>query len=123
MTTIIQSDFRTAFQFATAFHRLFSVSSFRRPPTSFRYPSLSSLRIRARAFSTNEIKTDDASSGAYKVSNKPSICTADELHYISVNASHWRLALWRYLPSPQVFKFLYITISINKYSINVKVYF
>ncbi|GKV43288.1 hypothetical protein SLEP1_g50600 [Rubroshorea leprosula] len=32
---------------------------------------------------------------------KPSICTADELHYVNVHNSDWRLALWRYLPSPQ----------------------
>ncbi|KAK1390020.1 AB hydrolase-1 domain-containing protein [Heracleum sosnowskyi] len=95
MTTLIQSDFRTAFQFATAFRRQFSLSSFRRPPTSFRSPPSSSLHIRGRAFSTN------STSGAHKVSNKPSICTADELHYVSVNASDWRLALWRYLPAPQ----------------------
>ncbi|MCD7456465.1 hypothetical protein HAX54_031861 [Datura stramonium] len=36
-----------------------------------------------------------------KVSNKPSICTADELHYVSLNTCDWRLALWRYLPHPQ----------------------
>lgn len=31
-----------------------------------------------------------------------SICTADELHYVSVPNSDWNLALWRYLPSPKV---------------------
>ncbi|KAL8111053.1 hypothetical protein AgCh_026704 [Apium graveolens] len=31
----------------------------------------------------------------------PEICTADELHYVSVRKSDWRLALWRYKPSPQ----------------------
>lgn len=36
------------------------------------------------------------------VDNKPSICTADELHYVSVANSDWRLALWRYNPPPQV---------------------
>ncbi|KAK7314600.1 hypothetical protein VNO77_33127 [Canavalia gladiata] len=30
-----------------------------------------------------------------------SICTADELHRISVSNSDWKLALWRYLPSPK----------------------
>lgn len=30
---------------------------------------------------------------------KPEICTADELHYVAVPKSDWRLALWRYLPS------------------------
>uniref|UniRef100_A0A7N0TCX3 AB hydrolase-1 domain-containing protein n=1 Tax=Kalanchoe fedtschenkoi TaxID=63787 RepID=A0A7N0TCX3_KALFE len=36
-----------------------------------------------------------------KVSDKPSICTADELHYVALPASHWNLALWRYIPCPQ----------------------
>ncbi|KAL2321157.1 hypothetical protein Fmac_030126 [Flemingia macrophylla] len=30
-----------------------------------------------------------------------SICTADELHRVSVPNSDWKLALWRYLPSPE----------------------
>ncbi|PRQ15991.1 putative serine aminopeptidase, S33, alpha/Beta hydrolase [Rosa chinensis] len=30
-----------------------------------------------------------------------SVCTADELHFVSVPDSDWNLALWRYLPSPQ----------------------
>ncbi|XP_039691121.1 uncharacterized protein [Medicago truncatula] len=30
-----------------------------------------------------------------------SICTADELHHISIPNSDWKLALWRYLPSPE----------------------
>ncbi|XP_010537470.1 PREDICTED: uncharacterized protein LOC104812153 isoform X2 [Tarenaya hassleriana] len=29
------------------------------------------------------------------------ICTADELHYAPVPNSDWRIALWRYLPSPK----------------------
>ncbi|GFZ12236.1 alpha/beta hydrolase family protein [Actinidia rufa] len=33
--------------------------------------------------------------------DKPSICTADELHYVSVRNSDWRLALWRYKPPPK----------------------
>lgn len=33
---------------------------------------------------------------------KPEICTADELHYVAVPKSDWRLALWRYLPSKSV---------------------
>ncbi|KAK1301980.1 hypothetical protein QJS10_CPB12g00459 [Acorus calamus] len=32
---------------------------------------------------------------------KPPICTADELHYVDVSGSHWRLALWRYRPPPE----------------------
>lgn len=32
---------------------------------------------------------------------KPEICTADELHYVSVPGTLWKLALWRYPPRPQ----------------------
>ncbi|CAM6018124.1 unnamed protein product [Sphagnum balticum] len=30
---------------------------------------------------------------------KPEECTADELHYVAVPGTPWRLSLWRYLPS------------------------
>lgn len=36
-----------------------------------------------------------------KDANSQSICTADELHSVSVSNSDWKLALWRYLPSPK----------------------
>lgn len=69
-----------------------------------RLPPLPSLRltsvIRVRAFSSEETESEISISGE-KVSNKPPICTADELHYVSVKNSDWRLALWRYHPSPQ----------------------
>lgn len=39
-----------------------------------------------------------------KDANSQSICTADELHSVSVSNSDWKLALWRYLPSPKVQK-------------------
>ncbi|KAL2546259.1 hypothetical protein Fot_15492 [Forsythia ovata] len=55
---------------------------------------------RIRAFSTNDTQ-DEKISDAEKLPNKPPICTADELHYVTVNNSDWRLALWRYTPSPQ----------------------
>ncbi|XP_040996488.1 uncharacterized protein LOC121242643 isoform X2 [Juglans microcarpa x Juglans regia] len=42
---------------------------------------------------------DIASEKRKKNDWKPSICTADELHYVSVPNSDWTLALWRYLPS------------------------
>ncbi|XP_056175070.1 uncharacterized protein LOC115676773 isoform X2 [Syzygium oleosum] len=31
---------------------------------------------------------------------KPAVCTADELHRVPVSGSEWKLALWRYFPSP-----------------------
>ncbi|OAY70599.1 hypothetical protein ACMD2_13988 [Ananas comosus] len=38
---------------------------------------------------------------AVKVETKPPVCTADELHYAPVPGTEWRLALWRYMPSPE----------------------
>ncbi|OMO57405.1 hypothetical protein CCACVL1_25789 [Corchorus capsularis] len=35
-----------------------------------------------------------------KNDKRPNLCTADELHYVEVEKSEWRVALWRYLPSP-----------------------
>ncbi|KAL6577636.1 hypothetical protein OROMI_009964 [Orobanche minor] len=62
---------------------------------SFRRLTFNAAKV--RAFSTNETQSADAE----KLPSKPSICTADELHYVTVNNSDWRLALWRYNPSPQ----------------------
>lgn len=36
--------------------------------------------------------------------NPNTTCTADELHYVDAGA--WKLALWRYLPNPNVSNFL-----------------
>ncbi|RDX64017.1 hypothetical protein CR513_57479, partial [Mucuna pruriens] len=36
-----------------------------------------------------------------KDDKRRSICTADELHRVAVSNSDWKLALWRYLPSPE----------------------
>lgn len=44
------------------------------------------------------------------------IFTADELHYVSVPNSDWRLALWRYLPSSKV-----LIWHIHAYSIRIGV--
>ncbi|XP_052199265.1 uncharacterized protein LOC127806185 [Diospyros lotus] len=60
-----------------------------------------SLTVRVRSFSTNESEIPDAAAAGEKVGNKPSVCTADELHYVSVPNTNWRLALWRYFPSPE----------------------
>lgn len=35
---------------------------------------------------------------------KPETCTADELHYVAVPKTDWRIALWRYLPSKSALK-------------------
>ncbi|KAG9132129.1 hypothetical protein Leryth_025337 [Lithospermum erythrorhizon] len=94
---MIQSDIRSAIHAAAVFrhhhhfhHRLF----FPRAAAFHQSPPLWNFKLRIRAFSTTE-------DGAKKVNIKPQICTADELHYVSVNNSDWRLALWRYNPPPE----------------------
>ncbi|CAL1390795.1 unnamed protein product [Linum trigynum] len=57
-------------------------------------PSSSLFRLRA-SFSSG------TSEPAIKLPEKPPICSADELHYVTIPNSDWRLALWRYHPSPQ----------------------
>ena len=50
--------------------------------------------------------------------SKPQICTADELHYVSIPGTDWKLALWRFLPPPEVklsqgtfrYLFLYVVV-------------
>ncbi|KAK9750426.1 hypothetical protein RND81_02G196000 [Saponaria officinalis] len=83
MTITIQADMRCALRLASTTFR-----------TQFRYRVGPPIRVAVRAYSnSNDV--------VQKVSNKPSICTADELHYVHVPSSDWRLALWRYLPNPQ----------------------
>ncbi|KAA3463709.1 AUX/IAA protein [Gossypium australe] len=87
----MQSDIRTALH--VAFSSIGSLSPFRRstltlPPRCLR--PAASLGLLSRPLSTTASLPD-----------KPSICTADELHYVSLPNSHWRLALWRYHPPPQ----------------------
>ncbi|XP_039019571.1 uncharacterized protein LOC120151101 isoform X2 [Hibiscus syriacus] len=91
VTVQMQSDIRSALHMA--FSSFGSLNPFRRsalvlPP--LRFYSAASFSPPSRAFST-----------AARVHDKPSICTADELHYVSAPNSDWRLALWRYHPPPQ----------------------
>lgn len=74
---------RTAIQIASAFHHTIDLA----------------CCARVRFLSTIDDGCEKQSHE--KVLNKPPICTADELHYVSLNTCHWRLALWRYLPPPQ----------------------
>ncbi|XVE75238.1 hypothetical protein DITRI_Ditri12bG0079700 [Diplodiscus trichospermus] len=91
----IQSDIRSAFQIASSTfcsnspRRIYTLPRRLRPPPLHSNP-VSSFGLLPRAFS------NDAS-----VPEKPLICTADELHYVSLPNSDWRLALWRYHPPPQ----------------------
>ena len=107
-TSTIQSDIRSAFHAAnliiinrSLIRSRATASSARRffsprPLISSHYRISTPVSFRVRAFST--VSTEPV----FKVPDKPPICTADELHYVSVSNSDWRLALWRYHPSPQV---------------------
>lgn len=99
----IQSDIRSAIQIAAAFRHHNQYRYRRLPPAVISYRNAPNCcftvnsSFKLRAFSTN-----DGDTTVQKVCNKPSLCTADELHYVSVNNSDWKLALWRYIPPPQV---------------------
>ncbi|XP_021292356.1 uncharacterized protein LOC110422672 isoform X3 [Herrania umbratica] len=88
-----QSDFRVAATF-------FSFNPSRSDPTPrfpFSFRRLTRIRgwspVTKAAFKRNVEKTNEKKG--------PNICTADELHYVEVEKSEWRVALWRYLPSPE----------------------
>ncbi|KAL9679819.1 hypothetical protein QQ045_017689 [Rhodiola kirilowii] len=87
---VIHSDIRSAFRVASAFRSL-------RPDIISRgfFATISRSWVAVRAFNSGNDTTL-----VNKVLNKPSICTADELHYVSIANSDWRLALWRYTPPP-----------------------
>lgn len=86
MIAFPQSDLRWAIHSAAA---LLSFSAAGSPPQRLRRLCIS------------------ASAGDGRTTPKPSVCTADELHYVPLPNNEWNLALWRYLPSSQV---LYIGI-------------
>ncbi|MBA0660343.1 hypothetical protein Goklo_012372 [Gossypium klotzschianum] len=100
MTTLqfhSQSRFESDIRFASSTSCSFRPRSnftlprrFRPRPPSLHSHSSTSLRPLPRAFSNDPAVTE-----------KPSICTADELHYVPLPNSDWRLALWRYHPPPQ----------------------
>ncbi|KAJ0448350.1 putative alpha/beta hydrolase-1, peptidase S9, serine active [Helianthus annuus] len=85
---MLQSDLRSAIQIA-ATYCYFNPNRYDSPssrPVSVRTPS----RLKPLHAAAVE-----------RVAEKPPICTADELHYVSIHNSDWRLALWRYKPPPQ----------------------
>ncbi|KAI3818844.1 hypothetical protein L1987_12665 [Smallanthus sonchifolius] len=85
---MLQSDLRSAIQIA-ATYCYFNPNRYESPssrPVSIRTPS------RLRPIHAAAVE---------RVADKPPICTADELHYVSIHNSDWRLALWRYKPPPQ----------------------
>ncbi|KAL9663928.1 hypothetical protein QQ045_019322 [Rhodiola kirilowii] len=99
--SFVHSDIRSALHVASAFRTLAPDLTDRRLSdrlaTTFRSLQLKPVRCFHAGGNGDEVKAVVVE----KVSNKPSICTADELHYVSVANSDWRLSLWRYIPSPQ----------------------
>ncbi|XP_047338778.1 uncharacterized protein LOC124942342 [Impatiens glandulifera] len=90
---ILHSDLRSinqiasrTFNFAALIHSVKGRRSNARLP--FNPPPPQLALIKAHYHARQSISID-----------KPSICTADELHYVSVPNSDWKLALWRYKPS------------------------
>ncbi|KAL2904774.1 hypothetical protein RDABS01_003484, partial [Bienertia sinuspersici] len=79
---------RFSLQFSSVFRHFSSLSS----STTFKFCHRTPSCLTVKAFSNEAVE---------KVVHKPSICTADELHYVHVDNSDWRLALWRYYPNSQ----------------------
>ncbi|XP_015170323.1 uncharacterized protein [Solanum tuberosum] len=103
----IQSDMRSAIQIAAIFrhhNHYHHLTNHRRrlPPAVISYRNSPNCCFTVNsAFKLRAFTTNDGDTTVQKVCNKPSLCTADELHYVSVNNSDWKLALWRYIPPPQ----------------------
>lgn len=55
--------------------------------------------------SSSSCSQQDSAMASFVKEGKPTICTADELHYAPVPGTDWRLALWRYTPPPEVSHF------------------
>ncbi|XP_024024861.1 uncharacterized protein LOC21400329 [Morus notabilis] len=87
----IQSDVRCVFLLASSSSAIRSLSTNSMFSRAAAVRRVLSPSFRLRAFSTD----------AVKIPEKPSVCTADELHYVSVPNSDWKLALWRYHPPPK----------------------
>ncbi|KAJ4974136.1 hypothetical protein NE237_007310 [Protea cynaroides] len=114
--SIMQSDIRSALHPAATFCNLNPVSLGTRPESRIavsgpflrvesqelrlrlRLRSRLSLSVRASSFSSSSIVSE--TTVEKNPNTKPSICTADELHYVSVANGDWTLALWRYNPPP-----------------------
>ncbi|KAG8382848.1 hypothetical protein BUALT_Bualt05G0121100 [Buddleja alternifolia] len=97
---ITQSNINPAIHFAASTFRHHRRHFFHNRllfPRAAAFRRLSVQNVKLRAFSIGETQSAEIE----KLPNKPPICTADELHYVTVNNSAWKLALWRYNPSPQ----------------------
>ncbi|CAM8881690.1 unnamed protein product [Rhodiola kirilowii] len=99
--SFVHSDIRSALHVASAFRTLAPDLTDRRLSARLATTARSLQLKPVRCFNTGGNGDEAKAVVVEKVSNKPSICTADELHYVSVANSDWRIALWRYIPPPQ----------------------
>ncbi|KAF6137322.1 hypothetical protein GIB67_036359 [Kingdonia uniflora] len=111
---ILQSDLRSALQIAAAATFCYlnnpttpkiAQLSMTSHTTEPRFPSSSStlrssFTMARRSLASSSSVASEAEKKK-KMAEKPLICTADELHYVSVPNTKWRLALWRYTPCPK----------------------
>lgn len=70
--------------------------------------SFSSLRASSSPASSKSEPAESGSNSSKIELNKEKeeVCTADELHYVDVPGTEWKIALWRYIPCPKVPHFL-----------------
>ncbi|KAL0924541.1 hypothetical protein M5K25_005379 [Dendrobium thyrsiflorum] len=112
MLHIHAADLRAALQAAATACYLSPLHSWngdghRRKRPAARFVVLRSAIPSRRPFSASiEASTAAIGGGAGALSSvekrkKPEICTADELHYVPVPGTDWKIALWRYLPSTE----------------------
>lgn len=105
---------RVEFSFARAFGGGGVAFVGQEPPTQWKRRSWSSVRP-VSSLGKKPAEDGDAKSavlesavaaaargGELNTIGKPETCTADELHYVAVPGTAWRLALWRYLPNLRV---------------------
>lgn len=96
---ILQSDIRSAIQIAATYYSINNNPKRcyeSKPPATIRTTTTTLSRLKP-------LHASSSSSAVERLADKPPICTADELHYVSIHNSDWRLALWRYKPPKQVF--------------------
>ncbi|KAJ3702371.1 hypothetical protein LUZ61_006076 [Rhynchospora tenuis] len=84
---------------STTFHRRRRTRT--RPFHLLLFPVASSRLDPTLSSSFSSCSPQEQAIASFVKEEKPTICTADELHYAPVPGTDWRLALWRYTPPPE----------------------